>query len=124
MTEPVRYACNALIEGREPHAFLKFTDCLGIGHWIQGTATLNDAHVRFSMTRSTALLLSNGSDLIIPYDDVTACKLGRLAYVLKTVDLETTRHGLVRFRCLIAWNERLLEDLHARMAAARSGASG
>jgi len=71
--------------------------------------------VRFSTTRLNARLQEDGSDLILPYRDVTACSLGRLAYVLKTVDLETTQSGVVRFRCLFAWNERLLEELQNRV---------
>lgn len=115
MPQPISYMCNALIEGRQPRVLLRFTDLFGVGTWIQGTVTLSDKHVRFSMTRSSALLQEDGSDLVIPYHEVTACTLGRLAYVLKTVDLETTRHGVVRFRCLLAWNERLLEALQTRM---------
>ncbi len=114
MPQRISYMCRALIEGRRTRALLRFTE--RFGNWIQGTVTLSDEHVRFSITRSNALLQEDGSDLIIPYHDVTACRLGRLAYVLKTVDLETTRHGVVRFRCLFAWNERLLEDLQKRLA--------
>lgn len=115
MPQPTSYLCNALIEDRKPRSFLRFTDLLGIGHWIQGTVTLSETHLRFSMTRSTAFLMEDGSDFVLPYEDVAACRLGRLLYVIKTVDLETTRHGLVRFRCQLAWNERLLEDLRMRM---------
>lgn len=113
MPQPISYMCNALIEGRQPRALLRFTD--RYGNWIRGTVTLSDEHVRFSISHSNALLQEDGSDLIIPYHEVTACTLGRLAYVLKTVDLETTQNGIVRFRCLFAWNERLLEELQNRV---------
>lgn len=113
MPKPISYMCNALIEGRRPRVLRSFTD--RFGNWIRGTVTLSDEHVRFSTNRLNALLQEDGSDLIIPYSEVTACTLGRLAYVLKTVDLQTTQYGLVRFRCLIAWNERLLEQLQNRV---------
>lgn len=77
--------------------------------------TLSDAHLRFSITQSIAFLQEDSSNFVLPYEEVTACRLGRLLYVLKTVNLETTRHGLVRFRCQFARNERLLEDLRMRM---------
>lgn len=115
MPEPISYICNALIEGRQLRPLLRFTDLFGVGNWVQGTLTLSDEHVHFSTNRATALLQEDGSDLIIPYHEVTACTLGRLAYVLKTVDLETTRYGVVRFRCQFAWNERLLEQLQDRV---------
>lgn len=115
MPQSSSYMCRALIEGRQARALLRFTE--GFGNWIQGTVTLSDEHVRFSITRANALLQQDGSDLIIPYQDVTSCTLGRLAYVLKTVDLETTQYGVVRFRCLFAWNERLLADLQKRMGS-------
>lgn len=117
MSEPVSYMCNALIEGRRPRVLRSFTD--QFGNWIRGTVTVSDEHVHFSTNRLNALLQEDGSQLTIPYEEVTGCELGRLAYFLKTVDLETTRHGIVRFRCLIAWNERLLEQLRTRIAAAR-----
>ena len=113
MPQPISYLCRALIEDRRPRALLRFTE--RFGNWIQGTVTLFDEHLRFSITRSNALLQEDGSDLVIPYREVTACRLGRLAYVLKTVDLETTQHGVVRFRCQFAWNERLLEELQNRV---------
>ncbi len=113
MPQPISYVCRALIEGRRTRALLRFTE--HFGNWIQGTVTLSDEHVRFSIARSNALLQEDGTDLVIPYQEVTACTLGRLAYVLKTVDLETTQYGLVRFRCLFAWNERLLAELQNRM---------
>lgn len=113
MPTPVSYMCNALIEGRRPRVLRGFTD--RFGNWIRGTVTLTDSDVRFSTNRLNALL-QDGSDLIIPYDEARSCALGRLAYFLRTVDLETARHGMVRFRCLIAWNEQLLEQLQRRIA--------
>lgn len=114
MPESISYMCNALIEGRRPLVLRSFTD--RFGNWIRGTVTLSDEHVRFSTNVLNALLQEDGSDLIISYHDITACRLGRLAYFLKTVDLETTKYGIVRFRCLISCNERLLEQLQTRVA--------
>lgn len=116
MAEPIRYMCNALIEGRKPRILRSFTDRF-VGNWIRGTVTLNNMHVRFSTNRLNALMQQDASDLVIPYNEIASCRLGRLAIFLKTVDLETKQHGTVRFRCLIAWNERLLEQLQTRMAA-------
>lgn len=115
MPEPISYMCNALISGRRPRVLRWFAD--NFDNWIRGTVTLTDEHVRFSTNRLNALL-QDGSELIIPYRDVTACSLGRLAYVLKTVDLETAQSGTVRFRCLIAWNEDLLKQLQNRVSNA------
>lgn len=114
MPKPTSYMCNALIEGRRSSVLRAFTD--RFGNWIRGTVTLGDDHVTFSTNRLNALLQEDGSDLVIPYHEIAACRLGRLAYLLKTVDLETARHGMVRFRCLIAWNEHLLEQLQSRIA--------
>ncbi len=113
MSAPVSYMCNAMIEGRRPRVLGAFTD--RFGNWIRGTVTLTDSDVRFSTNRLNALL-QDGSDLIIPYDEIRSCALGRLAYFLRTVDLETANDGIVRFRCLIAWNEHLLEQLQSRIA--------
>ena len=110
--QDVAYMCNALIEGRRPRVLRTVTD--RAGNWIRGTVALRRDHVHFSTNRLNALLQEDGSDLVIPYSDITSCKLGRLAVFLKTVDLETTRLGKVRFRCLIAWNETLLAELQKR----------
>jgi hypothetical protein len=107
------YMCNALIGGRNPRVLRPVTDV--IGNWIRGTVTLRSGHVRFSTNRLNALLQADGSPLMIPYSDVISCKLGRYMIVLKTVDIETSRFGLVRFRCLLAWNETLLRQLQKRL---------
>lgn len=112
----VSYMCNALIDGRRPRVLRTFTD--QFGNWIRGTVKLRDEDVHFSTNVLNALLQEDSSELVIPYREITACKLGRLAYFLKTVDLETIRFGTVRFRCLIAWNETLLAQLRQRIAAA------
>jgi hypothetical protein len=109
----VNYMCNALIEGRRPRVLRGFTD--RFGNWIRGTVTLNNDHVRFSTNRLNALLQEDASDIVIPYEDIRSCTLGRLAFVLRTVDLDTKRLGTVRFRCLIAWNETLLAQLQSRI---------
>lgn len=105
--------CNALIEGRKPVVLRFFTD--RFGNWIRGTVALRGDHVRFSTNRLNALLQEDSSELIIPYREIEFCRLGRLAYFLKTVDVGTTRYGTVRFRCLIAWNETLLAQLQSRL---------
>jgi hypothetical protein len=109
----ISYMCNALIEGRRPRVLRVVTNRLG--NWIRGTVALRDDHVRFSTNRLNALLQEDSSDLVIAYRDITFCRLGRLAYVLKTVDVGTTKYGTVRFRCLIAWNETLLAQLRNRI---------
>lgn len=104
--------CNALIEGRNPRVLRPVTDV--IGNWIRGTVTLRNDHVRFSTNRLNALL-QDGSPLVIPYSEIISCKLGRDLILLKTVDIETSRFGVVRFRCLLAWNETLLRELKKRL---------
>ena len=109
----VAYMCNALIEGRRSRVFRTVTDLAG--NWIRGTVALRSDHVHFSTNRLNALLQEDSSALVLPYNDITSCKLGRFAVFLKTVDLETSRFGTVRFRCLIAWNETLLRELQKRV---------
>ena len=111
--QDVAYMCNALIEGRRPRVLRTVTD--RVGNWIRGTIALRSDHVHFSTNRLNALLQEDSSALVLPYSDITSCKLGRLAVFLKTVDLETSRFGMVRFRCLIAWNETLLSELQKRV---------
>lgn len=108
--------CNALIPGREAIKPLQiFTG--PVGNWIRGTVTLRDDHLVFSTNRLNALHQKDASNLVLPFSDIAACSLGRLAVFLKTVDLTTPR-GTVRFRCLWAWNETLLAEIHKRMQAA------
>ncbi|MGE3986724.1 hypothetical protein [Pseudorhodoplanes sp.] len=108
--------CNALIEGRGgPRALRPVTNL--VGNWIRGTVALRSDHVHFSTNRLNAIL-QDGTPLVLPYSDITSCKLGRLAVFLKTVDIGTSRFGMVRFRCLIAWNETLLRELQKRVPSA------
>jgi hypothetical protein len=105
--------CNALIEGRNgPRAMRPVTDL--VGNWIRGTVALRGDHLHFSTNRLNAIM-QDGTPLVLPYSDILSCKLDRLAFFLKTVDIETSRFGLVRFRCLLAWNETLLSELKKRL---------
>lgn len=108
--------CNALIEGRRPRVLRSFTD--RFGNWCRGTVALRNDDVHFSTNRLNALMWEDSSALVIPYTDIRSCKLGRLAFFLKTVDVETSSFGIVRFRCLIAWNETLLSELQKRLPRA------
>jgi hypothetical protein len=112
----VTFMCNALIEGRRPLVLRAFTD--RVGNWIRGTVALSDDHLRFSTNRLNGLLQEDSSDLVVPYRDIKSCEPGRLAFFLKTVDLNTVGFGMVRFRCLISWNETLLDQLQSRLANA------
>ena len=112
--------CNALIEGRRPRVLRAFTD--RFGNWIRGTVQLSDDHLRFSTNRLNGLLQEDSSDLVVPYRDIKSCELGRLAFFLKTVDLKTAGFGTVRFRCLLSWNETLLEQLQSRLGSSEVGA--
>jgi hypothetical protein len=112
----VSFACNALISGREAIAPLRlFT--LPAGNWIRGTVALRSDHLAFSMNSLSALHQADGSSLSIPYREISACSLGRLAVFLTTVDLKTAR-GAVRFRCLYRWNQSLLAEVQNRIAGA------
>jgi hypothetical protein len=86
--------CNALIEGHNPRVLRPVTDV--IGNWIRGTVALRSDHLHFSTNRLNAIM-QDGSPLVLPYSDIRSCKLGRLAVFLKTVDIETSRFGVVRF---------------------------
>ncbi len=109
----VTYMCNALIEGRTgPRAFLPVTSL--VGNWIRGSVALRSDHLHFSTNRLNAIM-QDGTPLVLPYSEITGCRLGRLAVFLKTVDIETSRFGRVRFRCLLAWNETLLRELQKRL---------
>jgi hypothetical protein len=112
----VAYMCNALIAGRRSRVLRAVTD--RFGNWIRGTVALRGDHVHFYTNRLNALMQEDSSDLLIPYGEITSCELGRLAVFLTTVDLETTRCGKVRFRCLLAWNETLLSELQKRIQTA------
>lgn len=106
------FVCNALILGREAIAPLRlFT--VPIGNWIRGSVTLRQDDLIFSTNRLNALHQADASNLVVPYEDITSCSLGRLAAFLKTVDLATSR-GTIRIRCLIAWNETLLAEVQKR----------
>jgi len=119
MAEPMpdlSYMCNALIPGREAIAPLRIFTAAA-GNWIRGTVTLKDDRLVFATNKIFAIHQDDSSELAIPYGEITACRLGRLALFLKTVDVETPRRT-VRFRCLIAWNETLLAELQKRMQRA------
>lgn len=117
-TQDASFMCNALIPGRDAVRPLQpFT--LPVGNWIRGTVTLRDDALTFSTNKVFAIHQQNATDLMIRYGDITACRLGRLAFFLKTVDVDTPR-GPVRFRTLIKWNETLLAELRKRMDQEKS----
>lgn len=122
--QDVTFKCNALIEGRDAVNVSSVVDknVERFGNWIGGTVLLREDDLIFSTNAINAAFQEDGSDLVVPYTEITSCELGRMMMLFKTVDLETG-FGKLRFRCMGSSNDKLIEELQRRRSCAPDDAS-
>lgn len=118
------FKCNALVKGRNPISVGSVVDknVERFGNWIGGSVLLRDDHLVFSTNAMNAAFQEDDSDVVVPYAEITSIELGRMMYVFKTVDLETT-FGEIRFRCMGSSNNKLMEELQQRRSHVRTNSA-
>jgi hypothetical protein len=108
----VTFRCNALIEGRNPVNINSDIDnnVERFGNWTGGAVHLRRNSLIFSTNAINAKFQESLADLVLSYDEINTCRLGRMMIIFKSVDLETD-NGVVRFRCWGASNDKLVDEL-------------
>lgn len=83
-----------------------------IGNWVGGNVHVFDEKVVFSMNKLNASFQKDSSDLVVPTSMISDVKAGKMMLIAKTVDCQILGANM-RFRCMGATNDKLLEAISA-----------
>ena len=83
-----------------------------IGNWVGGNVHVFDDKIVFSMNKLNAGLQKDSSDLVVPTSMISGVTIGKMMLIAKTVDCQILG-ATVRFRCMGATNDKLLEAIRS-----------